>query len=298
MEMYPLSPAEEHAIYFKIFVKSLVQKFEPQQVFCFSKKSLLAQTDGCFLDYRTDHSSNYCLLIVTATNARIDHEIQEFANVHYKYGVITILCHGKETILEAIKANNRFFITVYSTGHLLYSHDGMTAPDFPVRFIPTQAGIKARKQLSHRIPLIEGFLTGASQCLINGQYNVGVFMLHQVVEQSCIVLIRVQMAYRSEIHNLKRLLNLCKCFSSKPFKTLLSGTSEDERLFEILIKSYSEARYDDHFSVIAEDARQLYDKVTAFVSLVKAMCKAKIQQLENEAALYKSVMQESEAIHG
>ncbi|MET4139678.1 HEPN domain-containing protein [Pedobacter sp. UYP1] len=298
MEMYPLSPTDEHPFYFKIFVKSLIQKFLPQQVFCFAKKSLLEQSNGCFIDSGNDYDSHYCLLIVTETTTRIDHEIQEFANVHYKHGVITILCHGKETILEAMKANNRFFITVFNTGHLLYSHDGMTEPDFPVRFIPTQAGIKAKKQLQHRTPLIEGFLTGAYQCLINGQYNICTFMLHQTVEQCCIVLIRVHIAYRSEIHNLKRLLNLCKCFSSKPFKTLLSGTSEDERLFEILIKSYSEARYGDHFSVESEDVQHLYDRITDFVSLVKAMCKEKIQKLENEAALYKRVMQESEVING
>ena len=297
MEMYPLSPADEHSIYFKTFVKSLIQKFEPHQVFCFAKKSLLEQSNGCFIDSGTDHNCHYCLLIVTETTTRIDHEIQEFANVHYKHGVITILCHGKETILEAIKANNKFFTTVYSTGHLLYSHDGMTQQDFPVRFIPTQAGIKAKKQLNHRMPLIEGFLTGANQCLINGQYNVCAFMLHQAVEQCCIVLIRVHMAYRSEIHNLKRLLNLCNCFSNQPFKTLLSGSSEDERLFAILIKSYSEARYGDHFSVESEDAEQLYNRITDFVDLAKIMCKEKIQKLENEAVSYKRVTQESEAIH-
>ncbi|MBB5645969.1 HEPN domain-containing protein [Pedobacter cryoconitis] len=298
MEMYPLSLADEHSFYFKTFVKSLVQKFEPQQVFCFAKKSLLEQSNGCFIDYKTDHSSNYCLLIVTASATRIDHEIQEFANFHYKHGVITILCHGKETILEAIKANNRFFITVYNTGYLLYSHDGMTQPDLPVRFIPTQAGIKAKKQLRHRMPLVEGFLTGSHQCLVNQQYNVCTFLLHQAVEQCCIVLIRVHIAYRSEIHNLKRLLNLCNCFSNKPFKMLRSGNAEDERLFEILIKSYSEARYGDHFSVEFEDAQHLYDRITDFVDLAKSMCKEKIQKLENEASLYKRIAQESEAIHG
>lgn len=298
MEMYPLSPADEHSIYFKTFIKSLIQKFQPQQIFRFAKKSLLEQSNGCFIDSGNDYNCHYCLLIVTETTTRIDHEVQEFANVHYKYGVITILCHGKETILEAIKANNRFFITVYNTGHLVYSHDGMTQPDFPVRFIPTQAGVKAKKQLQHRIPLVEGFLTGAYQCLINGQYNICTFMLHQTVEQCCIVLIRVHIAYRSEIHNLKRLLNLCNSFSNKPFKMLRSGNTEDERLFEILIKSYSEARYGDHFSVEFEDAQHLYDRITDFVSLVKAMCKEKIQRLENEAVLYRNIPQESEVIHG
>ncbi|MBB5623203.1 HEPN domain-containing protein [Pedobacter cryoconitis] len=298
MEMHPLFPADEHSHYFKMFVKSLIQKFQPLQIFCFAKKSFLEQTDGCFLDQVNDHTCNYSLLIVTETTTRIDHEIQEFSNVHYKQGIITILCHRIETIQEAIRANNRFFITVYNDGHLLYTLDGLTQPDFPVRFIPTQSGIKAKKQLHHRMPLVEGFLTGAHQCLVNQQYNVCTFMLHQAVEQACIILIRVHMAYRSEIHNLKRLLNLCSCFSNKPFKVLLSRSSEDERLFDILIKSYSEARYGDHFSVEFEDAQQLYDRITAFTELVKKMCEEKIQMLENDAILHKRRSQEREVING
>lgn len=298
MEMHPLTPTDEHSRYFKTFVKSLIQKFQPQQIFCFAKNSFLKQTNGCFLDQINNHTCNYCLLIVTEAPTRIDHEIQEFSNVHYKQGIITILCHGIETIQEAIRANNRFFITVYNDGHLLYSHDGLTQPDFPVRFIPTQSGIKAKKQLYHRMPLIEGFLTGAHQCLVNQQYNVCTFLLHQAVEQGCIILIRVHMAYRSEIHNLRRLLNLCSCFSTKPFKMLLSGSSEDKRLFDILTKSYSEARYGDHFSVDFEDARQLYDRIKTFIVLAREMCEEKIQSLEKDATSYKRIPQEKEVING
>lgn len=78
---------------------------------------------------------------------------------------------------------------------------------------------------------------------------------------------------------------------------MLSGSYEDERLFVILIKSYSEARYGDHFSVESEDAQQLYNRIIDFVDLAKIMCKEKIQKLENEAVSYKRITQESEAIH-
>ncbi|QNK63931.1 hypothetical protein H7F33_05400 [Pedobacter sp. PAMC26386] len=140
MEMLPLTPADEHSIYFKTFVKSLIQKFQPQQLFCFAKKIVSEETSGCFIDHGYDHNYHRCLLIVTESNTRIDREVQEFANFHYKQGKITILCHGKESIAEAIRANNKFFITIYNTGHLLYSSDGMTQSDLMVRYIPTQSG--------------------------------------------------------------------------------------------------------------------------------------------------------------
>ncbi|WEK20020.1 MAG: HEPN domain-containing protein [Candidatus Pedobacter colombiensis] len=183
-------------------------------------------------------------------------------------------------------ANNRFFITVCSTATLIYSHNGMTTFDFPNRFIPTEAAIKARAHFNHRMILADGFLTGAHECIITEQHNVCVFMLHQVVEQTCIALIRVHLAYRSDIHNLHRLLRLCCCFSDAPIKMFLSGSPDDERLFEILLKSYSAARYKDTFNVSEDDSWLLYNKVTEFVALAKVMCEENIAQLAQQAMRY------------
>ena len=213
-------------------------------------------------------------------------------NAHFKLGKVTILCHAKETLEEAFKANSRFFITVCNEGKLVYSHDGLPNFYVPAHFIPTQSGVKALKHFNYRIPLAEGFLIGAGECLNKGQYNVCVFMLHQVVEQVCIGLIRVFMAYRSEIHNLHKLLRLCSTFSYAPIKLFLSGSPEDERLFEILLKSYSSARYKSTFVVLADDAWVLYNKTVAFVALAKQMCNEKIERLEQQAMLYKNATSE------
>lgn len=83
------------------------------------------------------------------------------------------------------------------------------------------------------MPLADGFLMCASECLENEQYGICAFMLHQAVEQACICLVRVHIAYRSKFHNLYRLLRLCQCFSERPFQLFLS-TPEDERLFDVL----------------------------------------------------------------
>ncbi|QNK63930.1 HEPN domain-containing protein [Pedobacter sp. PAMC26386] len=141
-------------------------------------------------------------------------------------------------------------------------------------------------------------MLGAHECLVNQQYKICIFMLHQALEQSCIVLIRVQIAYRSEFHNLHRLLYLCNSFSNLPGKIFLSNSPEDERLFDVLVKSYSGARYGDHFSVEQGDAHLLYKKIASFVTLAKQMCEEKIVKLENEAALYKQVTQEREVQNG
>ena len=294
--MQIISPATKHSEYFKKFIRSLVDKFQPLQIFCFAQTNSFEELKGCFTEQETKYQCNYGLLLVTETPARIDYEVQDFANYHYQHGSITALCHGKETINEAIKSNNRFFITVFKTGQLIYSHDGMTNfDDFP-HFIPSQSAVKASKHLSHHLPLAEGFLAGAGECLSKKQFVVCTFMLHQVVEQCLIVLIRVHLAYRSEIHNLSRMLGLCRSFSDKPEKMLLSGSKEDHRLFEVLTKSYSGARYSHTYAVNTDDATALYIKVSAFLTLTEEMCQKKIGELDTEATTYKDLQAELRAM--
>jgi len=294
MEMHILSAADQQAVYFKTYLQKLVENFQPLQIFCFAKTNRLTDSTGCFKDQLNNHHCDYCLLMVTESNARLDHKVQDFSNFHYQQGSITILCHSQESIVEAVRANNRFFITVYTTGQLLYSHDGMSHFDFTKKFIPSQSAVKAQKHFDHRMPLAEGFLRGAAECLAQHDYTISTFMLHQVVEQCCILLLRVHIAYRSEVHNLLRMLRLCTSFSDKPIQAFLSGSTADERLFSLLAKSYSGSRYGSGFVVSAQDAQQLFERVAGFAQLVKQLCGAKIEELGHEALLYKELRAGSE----
>jgi len=204
------------------------------------------------------------------------------------------LAHSQETISAALNSNNRFFITVFNEGQLLYNHDGMMERTEDIDFIPTQGAVKAQKHYAHRFPLAIGFLNSAEECLKNQHFNLCTFMAHQVVEQCCIALIRIHLAYRSDIHNLYRLLSLCDSFSSVPSSLLLSGRQDDERLFEIMVKSYSAARYKDRFHVEKVDAEQIIERVSTFLKVVDIMCLEKIESLAAVAESYRQLTKEEE----
>jgi HEPN domain-containing protein len=276
---------DDHSKHFDLLIRSIANKFEPLQIFRFSKSSIIQTDQGCFNNDQVSFHCNYCLLLVTESATRIDYEVQDFVNSQYDQGLITVICHGQKTIKEAIQANNRFFISVFTSGNLLYSKDGITSsPPIPL-FVPTKAASKALKHYSYRLPLAEGFLLCASECLEKEQYGIGAFMLHQAVEQTCICMVRVHIAYRSEFHNLYRLLRLCLCFSNRPYQLFLS-TPEDERLFDVMAKSYSGARYKDDFSVSKQDAESLFQRTRSFIDLATEMCEVKIKQLKQQAAIF------------
>jgi HEPN domain-containing protein len=285
MKTSTLSPEANHAVHFREFIQQFAQKFEPLQIFSFSKITCTQNSQGCFIDTPNNLRCDYCLLVITEAGTRIDYGLQDFANNYYRNGSITIICHTKQSVVEAVQQNHRFFISVLTFGILHYSSDGLVGDNAIPLFIPTKGAVKAKQHYDQIIPLADGFLMCASECLENAQFRLCVFMLHQAVEQASICLIRVQMAYRSDFHNLYRLLRLCQCFSGKPLNHFLS-TPEDERLFSVMAKSYSDSRYKDDFTVARQDAEHLYQKVASYLLLSKIMCNDKIAILDQEAAVY------------
>lgn len=285
MKTPTLSVEFRHGIAFSKLISELTEKFRPLQIFCFYKSSSLEKKLSCFVNEHASSSYEYGLLLVTATATRIDYEVQDYANSHFTEGTITVICHDNQSIWEAVDANSRFFKAVFTGGELLYSHDGLLVRPYVQPYNPVNGGRKALKHFNHRMPLAEGFLTGAAQCLAAESYNISVFMLHQTVEQICILLIRVHIAYRSEFHNLNRLLRLCQSFSELPHKMFFES-AESRRLFEVLSRSYSAARYKDDFSVSRKDAENLFTLIESFVAVAKSMCKKKIEMLEEQATSF------------
>ncbi|CAM4411839.1 HEPN domain-containing protein [Pedobacter westerhofensis] len=283
---------------FAAFIKDLADKYQPLQIYCFGEFMESANKRGCFIESAAHENYQYYLLMVIESATRIENHVQDYANHHFPYGTITILVHGKETITEAVRANNRFFITVANSGKLLYSADP-TIKSFRVPdFIPTRAAEKAKKHYRRRMALAAGFLESAMECLRKGNYHLCVFMLHQVVEQCCICMIRVHLAYRSDIHNLYRLLRLCDSFSPAMSGLFLGEGEEGRRLFELMVSSYSAARYKDDFVVEQPDAERLYNQVAAFLKVADVLCQDKIEALALDAEVYRQLKTESEVCYG
>ena len=282
MELQILTSIERHHGYFRSFIKLLAEKYQPLRILCISKKISYQSATGCFRQETSSIVIDYSLLLITESNTRIDHEVQDYVNHMYEDGTITVLCHGRESADEAISRNNRFFIHAYSYGDLLYSHDGIPIFSPTSKYDSSYGGAKALKHFNHHFTLGQGFLDGAKTCLKNGQYNVCVFLLHQTMEQTCIGMIRVFLAYRSEVHNLNRLLRLCNCFSDIPYNWFFTGRGYDHHLFEILAKSYSQARYGRTFLVDETDAQFLFDRVSGFSLLANEMCRKKIDEFNSE----------------
>lgn len=235
---------KQAAAYFTAFTEALVVKYKPLLLYCFGKNSYKANG----VAHKPTSQYQYFLLMITETNTRIEHQVQDYANSHYPCGSIVLLAHSLQTLSNGLKTNNRFFINVCQQGQLLYHRNDLLQLPQVTAYNTAQATLKAQKHYQYRLPLAMGFLNGAKECQARALYQIAVFMLHQVVEQCCIILIMVHLGYRSDMHNLKRLLHLCNCFSVEPTNLFLA-TEADQQLFGLMVSSYSASRYKDDFII-------------------------------------------------
>ncbi len=272
METSSLSHSRRKTTSIRKLVFLLSRKFSPLRIYEFSGRSWNGKQESC-------KDLSHCLLLITEQVSRIDYQVQDFVNRRYKNGTVTVICHDRQAIGIAIAANSRFFITVLTQGKLLYSNEQMLGYEPIKPYDPSKARQRAQELFNYRMPIARSFFAAATECNRLGHYTIGTFLLHQCTEQALICMIRVHLGYRSEFHNIHRLLRLCLSFSPRPYHTLLD-IEDDGRLFNQLAKSYSSARYHSVFSISEADSLAISDRVYKLLSLTEEMYFDQVSLLE------------------
>lgn len=285
METQTLSIANAQSQSFSSFIRLLIWRFKPLQLFCFAESSLLKEDSGCFTKKSSSADSHYCLLMVTESEVPTEMAVQKVINSRSVADRITVLCYSQKTVSAAIVAKNRFFLTIYSSAKLLYSRDQLLQSAYLKEFSDLNNFKKAQRKSSHYLALVDSFFAGANHSFYNQAYPMSVLMLHHVTRQCLTLLLRVHLFHQVEIRSLITLIGLCRSFTDQPQHLLLSG-DEDKKLFKILIKSGSEVYGTTAFSVSEADAKQLLIRVSTLVKLTQSLCKDKMEQLNEQAALY------------
>ncbi len=205
----------------KEIITSLVAKYEVEYIFCFGCSDEHYKSIGCFTYCFIARKTHYFLLMLTTQVTRIEHEVHDHVNSLSKDFTISIIVHGLQTATDAVSQGSRFFCSACRDGMQLYSASGLRLIlDYP-NLNPAITFAKAQKHYFHRFGMACGFMESASTSYDNGFYSNCMFELHQCMEQACIAIIRVYMAYRSDMHNLARLLNLYPlCFPATVSLTL------------------------------------------------------------------------------
>ena len=116
------------------------------------------------------------------------------------------------------------------------------------------------------------------------EYTYSTYNLHQVVEHLLKAIPLVFILYGHKEHVLKLLIEKCKAYTLELAKVFPCDTDEEKHLFELLERSYIEARYNDKFVVPKEVVDALVPKVNLLFNIVEEVCRKQFdyykQQIE------------------
>lgn len=144
-------------------IQKVAEKYNLSHIFCFARKNNIINDFNAFgnLHSGVDIDLHHFLLFITKGSERVEHEIQDYFNNHFKSFKVTAISHSFENARNAIAQGNRFFVTAFR-GITLY-HDKETFLDIEVpQLNPANTLEKAEKRFHDHIRMASGFLHGAS----------------------------------------------------------------------------------------------------------------------------------------
>lgn len=245
-------------------VEAIIAYTQPELIICYGKRTKTVDAWSCFLqNNKPTIFRAYDLLIVTQNNStKKEYEVvTSIENYNTSDFALRALVHKLSGVEDALKGGSNFFARAIHGGILLYNARQIQLNVQNIYVDDPQAKSSKAAQWEKWYGLAKKFSKGAAYYASNGYYDLATFMLHQAVEHTAIGLIRTHMDYRPASHNLKRLLGMIETFAPFSMDVFTRSSRDDEELFDILTRAYSDARYKDVYSVSEETVSALTDRI-------------------------------------
>lgn len=254
---------------FQSLVDGLIKDIHPAALLCFGASSSTVIHTSCYQSKSSQHNHYDLLIVRTAACEWQDHEIVDLVISRCKQKVtVNVLCHEEGSVTRAIRECHHFFCTVFCEGVILYKAD-----DFQVSFheVPNSSvdSIHQQRAYQRAFKLSANFLAMTSEAIGGGTHDVGVFLLHQSVEQLCIASIKAHMKYRASTHCLVRLLDFVACYLPQARDLIPCNTTDECGLYSFLTKAYSDVRYRTNYRIPSHIAFSLLRRVEQLREMIE-----------------------------
>jgi HEPN domain-containing protein len=264
MNIMVLSKAQEDLI--TPTIQRIVDKVKPEIIICYGCRTTTLIESGIFVmnngckerEYHT-----FDLLIVTSDALKPEHNnIVETAEKEALHPIrVHCVTHKMGYVNGAIRNNVRFFCAIVLQGRVLFNQGEQHL--IVCENVPEQDPAIDWERWSD---LAKKYLSLADHSFSNGWYEQTAFLSHQVVESTCIGLLRVFTGYRSKTHNIKRLLKLTQTFSILPGAIFPEITYEERAILKLITKAYSDTRYKEGYEISKADTAVVLNRAKLFLT--------------------------------
>ena len=191
---------------------------------------------------------------------------------------VSLIFHGIKQLNASLTMGNYFFKDIKEEGKVLYDSLKFKLAH-PKKLTAAQYQQKAQDYFDQWFKSANGFFKGYHFYLLEEEYHIAAFQLHQATERFYTTILLVFTDYRPKDHNLENLgikVEMC----DKRFDVFPRTTDEEKRHFELLKRAYIDARYKmDEYTITKEELSFLAERVNELKRLTERICKERIGEI-------------------
>ena len=265
----------------KLITKIITDTIETSALYCFGQKTSNTSTDiSILIDNQVSvESTHYYLFLIVKqfqndVLGNVANKIKEQTGGRCN---VTILMHTKKSLHQKTGDQQHFFYQILQRGTLLYQET--TNPSFlPFDETPTR-NLKSAKMYVMQRDRTKAFLMDAEGLDGGGATKLHVYMMHLVIEQTCLGLIRLFLGYSPNQFALQYLFELCEYFSPLTAEIFPRVTKKDRELLKILSGHTNSLRYGFIDDVQYFDYEVLSNRYLEFVERADKLAAKELERL-------------------
>jgi predicted nucleotidyltransferase/HEPN domain-containing protein len=190
---------------------------------------------------------------------------------------VSLIVEDIEHVNEQLSLGRYLYADMKKEGILLYDSKRFQLVRAK-KLSPEEKRRLAREDCNIWFPRAKDLYRVYEFCCSIKSWNLAAFNLHQVTESLFAGASLVLTSYKPRTHDLEKLTKRMEKFDPDFCETFPRKEGEEKRLFELLQKAYTEARYSKHYKISKRELEYLAERVKKLRRLAMRKSREKIKQ--------------------
>ena len=184
---------------------------------------------------------------------------------------VTLVIEPISNVNKKLEQGHYFFTDIKKDGILLYDSGEFKVSE--AKELPWEERKEiAQKDYKHWFKSGVDFLLGTNFYITEELFNKSAFLLHQATESFYNAILLVFSGYKPKLHDILELGKIARSYNQELFGVFLYETQEQRKCFELLMKAYIDARYNEDYKISREQLIYLIERVEYLKILTEKIC--------------------------
>ena len=253
-----------------VIINIVCKAVKTAAIYCFAMRDLTDNYNNAVCEGAVSASKSvhyYLLVFCYKSNKSPGNDIADTIKAKTKGAcTATVLVH-KAVEVNKYTDQNWFYNSVMVKGQLLY-RDGIMSLDSTLKDRNDINRSKAEWYFDDRMRIATILINSIQDDGCDRGHDIMPIILHQVVEQACLGLIRFILGYKPNHFSLNHLFELCSLFTTLTAEFFPQASKVEKEMFRLLNTPVWELRYTSHDNVKNVDVQVLERRCQEFLAHV------------------------------